>query len=82
MAAAVMKPVDVVSSVLLDEQYLACEGKSFLLLQSVIMSVYNASKWLEDVLGSVAAQKFAGSLELSVFNDASTVRRKDCHLLK
>ena len=52
-------------------------GKSFLLLQSVIMSVYNASKWLEEVLGSVAAQKFAGSLELSVFNDASAVRRKE-----
>ena len=39
------------------------------------MSVYNASKWLEEVLGSVAAQKFAGSLELSVFDDASAVRR-------
>ena len=77
MAAAVMKPVDVVSSVLFDQQDLACEGKNFLLLQSVIMSVYNASKWLEEVLGSVAAQKFAGSLELSVFNDASAVRRED-----
>jgi len=38
------------------------------------MTVYNASKWLEEALGSVASQTFAGSLELSVFDDTSTVR--------
>ena len=78
MAAAVVNPVDVVSSVLLDQQDLACElCKSCLLLQSIVMSVFNASKWLEEVLSSVAVQTFVGSLELSVFDDASTVRRKE-----
>ena len=76
MAAAVVNPIDVVSSVLLDKQDLALECKSCLHLQSIVMSAFNASKWLEEVLGSVAAQTFAGSLELSVFDDASTVRKR------
>ena len=37
------------------------------------MPMRNAARWLEEALQSVAAQTFAGSLELSVFDDASTV---------
>lgn len=44
-----------------------------LLQQSVVMPVYNAENWLQEALESVCKQTFSGSLELSVFNDASTV---------
>ena len=37
------------------------------------MPVYNAANWLQETLESVCRQTFTGSLELSVFNDASTV---------
>ncbi|XP_038127850.1 UDP-GlcNAc:betaGal beta-1,3-N-acetylglucosaminyltransferase-like protein 1 isoform X1 [Cyprinodon tularosa] len=39
---------------------------------SVIMPVHNASCWLEECLQAVFHQDFAGSMELSVFDDAST----------
>ncbi|XP_041961154.1 UDP-GlcNAc:betaGal beta-1,3-N-acetylglucosaminyltransferase-like protein 1 isoform X1 [Alosa sapidissima] len=39
---------------------------------SVIMPVYNASCWLEECLEAVLNQDFTGTMELSVFDDAST----------
>ncbi|XP_035263279.1 UDP-GlcNAc:betaGal beta-1,3-N-acetylglucosaminyltransferase-like protein 1 isoform X2 [Anguilla anguilla] len=39
---------------------------------SVILPMYNASCWLDDCLQSVLEQDFQGSMELSVFDDAST----------
>lgn len=41
--------------------------------QSVIMPVYNASSWLDECLQGILQQDFTGSMELSVFDDASTV---------
>ncbi|XP_059527615.1 UDP-GlcNAc:betaGal beta-1,3-N-acetylglucosaminyltransferase-like protein 1 isoform X4 [Myotis daubentonii] len=38
---------------------------------SVILPVHNAEPWLDECLRSVWQQDFEGSLELSVFNDAS-----------
>ncbi|XP_048347426.1 UDP-GlcNAc:betaGal beta-1,3-N-acetylglucosaminyltransferase-like protein 1 isoform X2 [Sphaerodactylus townsendi] len=39
---------------------------------SVILPVYNAECWLDECLKSLLNQDFQGSIELSVFNDAST----------
>ncbi|XP_042559414.1 UDP-GlcNAc:betaGal beta-1,3-N-acetylglucosaminyltransferase-like protein 1 [Clupea harengus] len=39
---------------------------------SVIMPVYNASCWLDECLEAVLNQDFTGTMELSVFDDAST----------
>ncbi|XP_026216364.1 UDP-GlcNAc:betaGal beta-1,3-N-acetylglucosaminyltransferase-like protein 1 isoform X1 [Anabas testudineus] len=39
---------------------------------SVIMPVYNASSWLDECLQGILQQDFTGSMELSVFDDAST----------
>ncbi|XP_060076510.1 UDP-GlcNAc:betaGal beta-1,3-N-acetylglucosaminyltransferase-like protein 1 [Ylistrum balloti] len=39
---------------------------------SVVMPVYNGDQWLAESLQSVCNQEFQGSLELSVYNDAST----------
>ncbi|XP_058140956.1 queuosine-tRNA galactosyltransferase isoform X2 [Dasypus novemcinctus] len=38
---------------------------------SIILPVYNAERWLDKCLGSVLQQDFEGTMELSVFNDAS-----------
>ncbi|XP_043857613.1 UDP-GlcNAc:betaGal beta-1,3-N-acetylglucosaminyltransferase-like protein 1 isoform X1 [Dromiciops gliroides] len=38
---------------------------------SIILPVYNAECWLDDCLKSVLEQDFEGTLELSIFNDAS-----------
>ncbi|XP_039082365.1 UDP-GlcNAc:betaGal beta-1,3-N-acetylglucosaminyltransferase-like protein 1 isoform X3 [Hyaena hyaena] len=38
---------------------------------SIILPVYNAEPWLDECLKSVLQQDFEGSMELSVFNDAS-----------
>ncbi|XP_053566282.1 UDP-GlcNAc:betaGal beta-1,3-N-acetylglucosaminyltransferase-like protein 1 isoform X2 [Bombina bombina] len=38
---------------------------------SVILPVYNAEQWLDECLQSVLEQDFPGSLQLSVYNDAS-----------
>ncbi|XP_047688038.1 UDP-GlcNAc:betaGal beta-1,3-N-acetylglucosaminyltransferase-like protein 1 isoform X3 [Prionailurus viverrinus] len=38
---------------------------------SIILPVYNAELWLDECLASVLQQDFEGSMELSVFNDAS-----------
>ncbi|XP_047565291.1 UDP-GlcNAc:betaGal beta-1,3-N-acetylglucosaminyltransferase-like protein 1 isoform X3 [Lutra lutra] len=38
---------------------------------SVILPVHNAEPWLDECLRSVLQQDFQGSMELSVFNDAS-----------
>ncbi|PWA14979.1 hypothetical protein CCH79_00014301 [Gambusia affinis] len=39
---------------------------------SIIMPVHNASCWLEECLQAIMHQDFTGSMELSVFDDAST----------
>ncbi|XP_077183698.1 queuosine-tRNA galactosyltransferase isoform X2 [Paroedura picta] len=39
---------------------------------SVILPIYNAECWLDECLKSLLEQDFQGSIELSVFNDAST----------
>ncbi|KAM9770214.1 queuosine-tRNA galactosyltransferase isoform 2-T2 [Menidia menidia] len=39
---------------------------------SIIMPVYNAGRWLDECLRAISEQDFAGSMELSVFDDAST----------
>ncbi|CAG06068.1 unnamed protein product, partial [Tetraodon nigroviridis] len=39
---------------------------------SIIMPVYNASCWLDECLRAISQQDFTGSLQLSVFDDAST----------
>ncbi|KAM6972497.1 queuosine-tRNA galactosyltransferase [Aplochiton taeniatus] len=39
---------------------------------SVVVPVYNASCWLEDCLEAVLRQDFTGTMEVSVFDDAST----------
>uniref|UniRef100_M4ADU3 UDP-GlcNAc:betaGal beta-1,3-N-acetylglucosaminyltransferase-like 1 n=1 Tax=Xiphophorus maculatus TaxID=8083 RepID=M4ADU3_XIPMA len=41
-------------------------------LLSIIMPVHNASSWLEECLQAIMHQDFTGSMELSVFDDAST----------
>nr|XP_023418698.1 UDP-GlcNAc:betaGal beta-1,3-N-acetylglucosaminyltransferase-like protein 1 isoform X2 [Cavia porcellus] len=40
-------------------------------LVSIILPVHNAEEWLDECLKSVLQQDFEGSLELSVFDDAS-----------
>lgn len=40
--------------------------------KSVVMTVYNASRWLDDTLQSILAQTFTGTLQLSIYNDGST----------
>lgn len=41
--------------------------------QSIILPVHNAEQWLDECLMSVLQQDFEGTMELSVFNDASKV---------
>ncbi|MFT7802559.1 UDP-GlcNAc:betaGal beta-1,3-N-acetylglucosaminyltransferase-like protein 1 isoform X2 [Arapaima gigas] len=43
----------------------------FPLCQSIILPVYNASRWLDECLQAVLQQDFQGTMELSVFDDAS-----------
>ncbi|XP_042198463.1 UDP-GlcNAc:betaGal beta-1,3-N-acetylglucosaminyltransferase-like protein 1 isoform X2 [Callorhinchus milii] len=38
---------------------------------TIILPIHNAAKWLDECLESVLEQDFEGSLQLSVFNDAS-----------
>ncbi|XP_028935911.1 UDP-GlcNAc:betaGal beta-1,3-N-acetylglucosaminyltransferase-like protein 1 isoform X2 [Ornithorhynchus anatinus] len=38
---------------------------------SIILPVYNAEAWLPECLNSILEQDFQGTLELSIFNDAS-----------
>ncbi|KAI4566821.1 hypothetical protein MJG53_015498 [Ovis ammon polii x Ovis aries] len=44
-----------------------CDGEN----KSVILPVHDAEPWLDECLGSVLQQDFEGSMELSIFNDAS-----------
>lgn len=44
-----------------------------LFVQSIIMPVYNASCWLDECLQAIIQQDFSGTMQLSVFDDASTV---------
>ncbi|XP_053192169.1 UDP-GlcNAc:betaGal beta-1,3-N-acetylglucosaminyltransferase-like protein 1 [Scomber japonicus] len=39
---------------------------------SIVMPVYNASCWLDECLQAILQQDFTGTMELSVFDDAST----------
>ena len=45
------------------------------------MTVHNAAEWLEECLRSVLAQTFTGRMELSLFNDASTVNHALLHVV-
>uniref|UniRef100_A0A8C5UWY4 UDP-GlcNAc:betaGal beta-1,3-N-acetylglucosaminyltransferase like 1 n=2 Tax=Microcebus murinus TaxID=30608 RepID=A0A8C5UWY4_MICMU len=40
-------------------------------MQSIILPVHNAEPWLDECLNSVLQQDFEGTMELSIFNDAS-----------
>ena len=42
-------------------------------LQSVIVPVYNAEKWLNECMESIFQQIFKGTLELSIYEDGSQV---------
>lgn len=42
-------------------------------VQSIIMPVYNAACWLDECLQAIMQQDFTGTMQLSVFDDASTV---------
>ncbi|KAL6057835.1 hypothetical protein STEG23_034038 [Scotinomys teguina] len=46
-------------------------GHCPLALVSIILPVHNAEQWLDECLTSVLQQDFEGTMELSVFNDAS-----------
>ncbi|CAH6776596.1 B3gntl1 [Phodopus roborovskii] len=46
-------------------------GHGPLALVSIILPVHNAEQWLDECLASVLQQDFEGTMELSVFNDAS-----------
>lgn len=59
----------------------SCENEGFREMESeeeeratvsIILPVHNAAQWLEECLESILNQDFTGSLELSVFDDAST----------
>ncbi|XP_065283774.1 queuosine-tRNA galactosyltransferase-like [Dermacentor albipictus] len=39
---------------------------------SVIIPVFNGERWVDDCLSSVAQQEFAGTLEVSIYDDSST----------
>uniref|UniRef100_A0A3Q3E1Y3 UDP-GlcNAc:betaGal beta-1,3-N-acetylglucosaminyltransferase-like 1 n=1 Tax=Labrus bergylta TaxID=56723 RepID=A0A3Q3E1Y3_9LABR len=39
---------------------------------SIVMPMYNASCWLDECLQAISLQDFTGTMELSVFDDAST----------
>uniref|UniRef100_A0A667Z7G5 UDP-GlcNAc:betaGal beta-1,3-N-acetylglucosaminyltransferase-like 1 n=2 Tax=Myripristis murdjan TaxID=586833 RepID=A0A667Z7G5_9TELE len=40
--------------------------------ESIVMPVHNASCWLDECLQAITHQDFSGSMELSVYDDAST----------
>lgn len=42
-------------------------------LQSVVVTVFNVAQWLDEALESILLQSFTGTMEISIFNDASTV---------
>lgn len=44
-----------------------------IILQSIILPVHNADKWLDECLHSVADQSYSGGLELSLYKDSCTV---------
>ncbi|XP_033827090.1 UDP-GlcNAc:betaGal beta-1,3-N-acetylglucosaminyltransferase-like protein 1 [Periophthalmus magnuspinnatus] len=48
------------------------EGEGTRVDVSIIMPVHNAAHWLDECLQSILNQDFTGSMELSVFDDAST----------
>ena len=39
---------------------------------SIIVPVYNASRWLDETLSSICAQTYRGPIEVSIFDDSST----------
>ena len=47
-----------------------------------MIPVFNAAQWLEESFHSVLLQTFTGSLEVSVYNDASTVWNKKTKVIR
>ena len=45
------------------------------LFQSVVMTVRNGEQWLDESLSSLLNQTYTGHMELSVYNDGSTVSK-------
>ncbi|XP_078257702.1 uncharacterized protein LOC144594733 [Rhinoraja longicauda] len=54
-----------------DQRRLDCGREDYLSDVSIILPVHNAERWLDQCLESVLDQDFQGSMQLSVFNDAS-----------
>uniref|UniRef100_UPI00398F07D8 queuosine-tRNA galactosyltransferase isoform X2 n=1 Tax=Pristiophorus japonicus TaxID=55135 RepID=UPI00398F07D8 len=54
-----------------DQRRLDCEREDYISDVSIILPVHNAAKWLDECLQSVSEQDFEGSMQLSIFNDAS-----------
>ncbi|XP_062886836.1 UDP-GlcNAc:betaGal beta-1,3-N-acetylglucosaminyltransferase-like protein 1 [Mobula hypostoma] len=54
-----------------DEHRLNCGREDYLSDVSIILPVHNAARWLDECLQSVLDQDFQGSMQLSIFNDAS-----------
>ncbi|XP_055509643.1 UDP-GlcNAc:betaGal beta-1,3-N-acetylglucosaminyltransferase-like protein 1 isoform X1 [Leucoraja erinacea] len=54
-----------------DQRRLDCGREDYLSDVSIVLPVHNAERWLDQCLESVLDQDFQGSMELSVFNDAS-----------
>ncbi|KFO35750.1 UDP-GlcNAc:betaGal beta-1,3-N-acetylglucosaminyltransferase-like protein 1 [Fukomys damarensis] len=52
-------------------QAVACANEHVDDRESIILPVHNAEEWLDECLESVLQQDFEGSMELSVFDDAS-----------
>lgn len=44
--------------------------------QSIITPLYNGERWIDQCFDSVLAQNFGETLELSVYDDSSTVSMK------
>lgn len=60
---------------------ISCINKHFFIfcfiefLQSVIIPVYNGSKWIDECLQSVVSQTFQDKFQVCIYNDGSQVRK-------
>ena len=51
------------------------------MIQSIVMPVLNGEKWIEDCFHSIINQSFSGTMEVSIFNDGSTVSVVVFHMM-